>query len=64
MPVQDRFKVSKAETPGNVYKKYEKNSNTPTDDGVTEKLLPNSQDASLQSTVEAGMIYFFIIIYY
>lgn len=62
MPVPDRFKVSIAEEPGNSYKKYESDRNVSSngDDGVTERLLPNSQDISLQSAMETGL---FVILY-
>lgn len=53
MPVSDRFKVSVTENADN-YKKYG-SDNTVSGDGVTERLLPNSQDDSLQSTMETGL---------
>lgn len=50
MPVSDRFKVSVAE-------KSDDYSNVNGDgfDGVTDRLLPNSQDVSLQSAMETGL---------
>lgn len=52
MPKSDRFKVSVTENSDN-YKKY--GGVRDANDGVTERLLPDSQDDSLQSTTETGL---------
>lgn len=56
MPVADRFKVSITENSDN-YRKYgsDKNVSSDSGDGVTDRLLPNSQDVSLQSAMETGL---------
>lgn len=54
MPASERFKVSVTENSDN-YKKYGSEKNVSGDDGVTVRLLPNSQDDSLQSAMETGL---------
>lgn len=64
MPVADRFKVSVAENSDN-YRKYGSNKNVSGDSGddVTDRLLPNSQDVSLQSTMDTGLFIAFKLNY-
>lgn len=62
MPVSDRFKVSVTENADN-YKKYSGSDKTVSGDGVTERLLPNSQDDSLQSAMETGLFITFKLNY-
>lgn len=61
MPVSERFKVSVAENSDN-YKKYGSDKNV-SSDGVTDRLLPNSQDDNVQSVMETGLFITFKLNY-
>lgn len=62
MPVSDRFKVSVTENSDN-YKKYSSSDKDVGNDGVRERLLPNSQDDSLPSAMETGLFITFALNY-